>query len=120
MNKKSSYLLSLIIILNSCQLSQESNKQAEEKANDDSKRTVKIIAQSRPFGEAGDYDMPIDKGLETLQIVSKDEVDIDSSDLVMGLIRQGQPYAIPIKYLSGFEVANLYLGSENYLLQQFL
>ena len=113
--KKTNIYLVVLLIVNfiSCKSTLVSNR---EENSTDSVKTVKVVAQMRPFGEPSYHDMPIDKGLETLQTVSKEEVELDSTDLILGLINDGEPYAIPIKYLSGFEVANLYLGSNNSLL----
>ncbi len=78
--------------------------------------TIRIFGQQRPDGEFGEFDMPIEKGLEHLKVATQDEVNLEDDDLVLGLTTDHFPLAIPINALSGFEVANLTLNDTPYLL----
>ncbi len=90
----------------------------EEKINDsreETSKTIRVFAQDRPGGEAFEFDMPSEKGLDYLSIVEKNESGIDEDDLVLGLEFSEKPIAIPIRYLSGFEVANVKIEDAPYL-----
>lgn len=78
--------------------------------------SIKIFAQARPGGEPFDFNMPIDQGLDKLEITDPSNTDLDSNELVLGISIENVQIAVPIKYLSGFEVANLKLESNIYLL----
>jgi hypothetical protein len=104
--------LLLLIIVSSCTQEPENSKETKNKPE---AATVKLYAQSRPGGEHFDFDMPIDKGLDKLAVVDQSETSVDESELVLGFSIENKAMAIPIKYLSGFEVANLYLD-DNYLI----
>ena len=60
--------------------------------------------------------MPIDKGLDRLEILKAEKTEIRDEELVLGFTIGEKELAIPIKYLSGFEVANLTVDSNKYLL----
>lgn len=77
--------------------------------------SIKLFAQARPGGEHFDFDMPIDKGLDDLEFSERANIDIDSNELILGVSLSDEQIAIPIKYLSGFEVANLSIEDENFL-----
>ncbi len=86
-----------------------------ETSKDTKTKTIKLFAQSRPGGEPFDFDMPIDLGLDKLEFIDPDNVEIDSTDLIIGIALKDIELAVPLTYLSGFEVANLFLESNNYL-----
>jgi len=77
--------------------------------------SIEIFAQARPGGEPFNFNMPIDKGLDKLEITDPSNTDLDSDELVLGMSFENTQIAVPIKFLSGFEVANLFLESQNYL-----
>ena len=60
--------------------------------------------------------MPIDKGLDKLEIMEPSNLELDDDELIVGMSFNNAQIAIPIKYLSGFEVANLSLQNDNFLL----
>ena len=78
--------------------------------------TIKLFAQASPGGQPFDFDMPIDQGLDKLTITSPESTEIAEDELVLGFISNEEALAIPIKYMSGFEVANLAVDSTTYLL----
>lgn len=105
-------IISSFLLLVGCQLSQDSSQEASTpKAT-----SIKLLAQARPGGEAFDFDMPIDKGLDKLHIAHPDTLTMEKNEIVLGIEIEGQALAIPLYYLSGFEVANLFMDSQNYLL----
>ena len=78
--------------------------------------TIQLLAQSRPGGEAFEFDMPIDKGLDKLEIADPTSITINNDELVLGISIGERHLALPIRYMSGFEVANLFIDSSTYLL----
>lgn len=101
-----------IVLLYAC-------KQEKEKpvlTNNSERDSIRIFAQSRPGGEAFDFHMPVDPALDSLEITDQNKAILDDNELVIGIIVGNTPIAVPIKVLSGFEVANLRTSSENYLL----
>ena len=60
--------------------------------------------------------MPVDLGLNSLKITKQAKAILDNNELVLGIVIGNTPIAVPIKVLSGFEVANLRIASDNYLL----
>ena len=62
------------------------------------------------------FNMPIDKGLDKLEIIESVNLELDNDELIVGMSFNNSQIAIPIKYLSGFEVANLSLQTDNFLL----
>ncbi|MEM8892178.1 MAG: DUF3179 domain-containing (seleno)protein, partial [Bacteroidota bacterium] len=56
------------------------------------------------------------KALDKLEIIDPSQIEIEDNELVLGFSFQDASFAIPIKYLSGFEVANFKLDAHNYLL----
>ena len=105
------YLLCAMLITFSCK---KSGHKLEPVAKDKID-IIKLVAQSRPGGKPKEFNMPIDKGLDKLEFVDTEQVKIDSSDLVLGMSIGNYEVAIPITYLSGFEVANLKVNDNNYL-----
>ncbi|WP_224483151.1 DUF3179 domain-containing (seleno)protein [Robertkochia aurantiaca] len=73
---------------------------------------IQIFAQSRPGGPVFDYAMPVDRGLEDLNLTEVEKSDLDDSELVLGLLQNSEPVAIPINMLTGFEIANLQLDRQ--------
>jgi hypothetical protein len=92
------------------------NKTNNNAVSIDEVDSIKIFAQDRPGGEPFDFNMPIDQGLDKLEITDSNDLDLDSNELVLGMSIENTQIAVPIKYLSGFEVANLLLESDIYLL----
>lgn len=78
--------------------------------------SIRIFAQSRPGGEPHYFNMAIDKGLDKLEIAEPATIALEDDELVLGIWFDETPMAVPIKYLSGFEVANLRMASDMYLL----
>ncbi len=112
MNKVSILILILFTSLLFACKQGNSDRKSEEQPKVES---IKLFAQARPGGEHFDFDMPIDKGLDDLEFADQATIDIDSNELIIGVSLADEQLAIPIKYLSGFEVANLSVKDENYL-----
>jgi hypothetical protein len=111
---KQPFLISLIIlILFAC----NSNKEKQSSENSVAPiKTIKILAQWEPGGETSMIDMTIDHGLDALEIVGQQDVELDGDDIVLGLSIDKVQLAIPLRYLSGFEVANLTINEKPYLI----
>ena len=112
MNKVNILILLVVLSLSITCKQGHSDGKSEEQSKVES---IKLIAQARPGGEHFDFDMPIDKGLDHLEFSDRANIDIDSNELIIGVSLPGEQLAIPIKYLSGFEVANLSIEDENFL-----
>jgi hypothetical protein len=108
-----SWIIPILLLVSAC-------KERPTVQNGDQKTsrldTIPIFAQSRPGEPAFDFRMPVDTGLDFLEFARPETVKVDPDELVLGIYLDGQPFALPIKYLSGFEVANLFMEDENYLL----
>ncbi len=107
-----SLLILLAVAFTSCMRNKKNHNDVSFVKDD----SIKIFAQDRPGGEPLEFNMAIDQGLDKLEITDPSIIDIDANELVLGMSTENIQIAIPIKYLSGFEVANLILESENYLL----
>ncbi len=105
------FLLIISITLLSCKQSS-----LDKAVSEDRIETIKLLAQNWPGREPIELDMPIDKGLDKLEISEPDIIEIDSNELVLGIAFEDTQLAVPLTYLSGFEVANLFVDSNNYLL----
>ncbi|MDF1697813.1 MAG: DUF3179 domain-containing (seleno)protein [Saprospiraceae bacterium] len=106
------YLIILVITFNACKQVNSDNQTTSAVEP----QTIKLFAQARPGGEHFDFDMPIDKGLDKLKIISAKNLELENDELVLGFSTNTSQFAIPIKYLSGFEVANLVVDTNQYLL----
>ena len=78
--------------------------------------TIQLMAQARPGGETFLFDMPIDKGLDKLEVAEQEAASLDDQEIILGIDLGDTKLALPMYYMSGFEVANLFLDSTNYLL----
>lgn len=107
-NFKWIYLLSIIINLISCK---ETERKEVTKEIDNNTKTIKIVAQQRPFGEPLEIDMEVKNALENLAYANEEDIKIDSLDLVIGIPLENTQIAIPLKYMSAFEVANFKVES---------
>ena len=76
---------------------------------------IKVFAQDRPGGEPHEFQMPVGQGLDRMMLVDYHQSDLDEDDLIIGLPARQPPLAIPIRYLTGFEVANVQSGDAAYL-----
>ena len=74
--------------------------------------TIKIFAQKRPFSEPEEFEMPVLKTKVKLEYADTSHVMLNKTDLVLGL-PSNTPIAIPLKYLTAYEVANLSLANED-------
>ncbi len=101
-----------MVLLYACKQEKEKPSLAKTSERD----SIRIFAQSRPGGEAFDFHMPVDPALDSLDIVDHNQAILDDNELILGLVLERTPIAVPIKVLSGFEVANLRIASENYIL----
>ena len=99
------YIIILMIFVLACKQKQsdlhENQNVAEKKTE-----TIKIVAQDRPFGEQLEFEMEVKNALDKLEYVNPEDVEIDSLDLVLGFPVGETQFAIPLSYMSAFEVAN--------------
>lgn len=109
-NNKWIYLLPIIIYLISCK---EIERKEVTNEFDNNVKTIKIVAQQRPFGEPLEFDMAVKNALVNFEYASEQDVKIDSLDLVIGIPLENTQIAIPLKYMSAFEVANFKVKSKN-------
>jgi len=73
-------------------------------------KVVKAYVQMRPGGERQEAEMPVFESPVDLPIIAADEADLDDHDLVMGMVKDGEAMAWPIRYLAMFEVVNSNIG----------
>lgn len=106
------YLIVILIAVLSCnQGDQNNNKSIEEEA-----KAIKLIAQQRPFGETAEIEMQVENALDKLEFVNPADVEIDSMDLVLGIPLGEIQVAIPLTYMAAYEVANISIDTNNYLI----
>ncbi len=72
--------------------------------------TVKAYVQMHPGGEREEAEMPVFESPVDPPIVAAAEADLDDSDLVMGMVKDGKAMAWPIRYLAMNEVVNSNIG----------
>lgn len=77
--------------------------------------TIELVAQEWPGQEPKSFHMPVHRGLDKLEFANPEKVSLNDTDLVMGITLEDTPIALPLLYLEGFEVANLTLNGEHYL-----
>ena len=109
------YLIALMLVSISCKQKQD-EQQGTTETSKSKKATVKLVAQQRPDGEPIAFEMPIDKGLDKLEFAHPDTVEIDDTDLVIGVTLGTEQIAVPLTYMEGFEVANLSMEANNYVI----
>ncbi|TNJ40913.1 DUF3179 domain-containing protein [Tamlana fucoidanivorans] len=109
-NIKWIYVLTILISLISCKENERKEPNLETEKNP---KTIKIVAQQRPFGEPLEFDMEVKNALENLQYANEEDVKIDSLDLVIGIPLKNTQIAIPLSYMSAFEVANFKVESNH-------
>lgn len=87
-------------------------------ANDTSNglKTIELVAQDWPGQEAKRYAMPVHSGLDKLEFADSTAWNLADNDLVLGIVKGDSKIAVPLAYLEGFEVANLSLDGEDYLI----
>ena len=73
-------------------------------------KVVKAYVQMRPGGERQEAEMPVFESPVDLPIIAADEADLKDNDLVMGMVKDGEAMAWPIRYLAMFEVVNSNIG----------
>ena len=110
------YLLGFLIIAFSCKQNKaeydNTNKEGIKKEDE----KINIIAQQRPFGDLIEFEMEVKKTIDKLELTNPDNVQIDSTDLVIGMAIGKSQIAIPLSQLSAFEVANFSNGANNFSL----
>ncbi|MCH7547618.1 MAG: DUF3179 domain-containing protein [Planctomycetes bacterium] len=74
------------------------------------RKVVKAYVQMRPGGERQEAEMPVFESPVDLPIIAADEADLKDNDLVMGMVKDGEAMAWPIRYLAMFEVVNSNIG----------
>ncbi|MEM7108569.1 MAG: DUF3179 domain-containing (seleno)protein [Bacteroidota bacterium] len=77
---------------------------------------IELVAQEWPGQKPKPYAMPVHTGLDKLEFGNPSELDLQDQDLVLGMTLNEVQIALPLSYLEGFEVANLILNDQNYLL----
>ena len=102
------FLIGLILIL-SCS--------SDLQTSDNGIKTIITKAQSYPGGPEEIFDMPIHNRLDAMRLANQeDDIQMKEDDLILGITHAGNAFAIPIKYLSGFEVANISIDSMEILI----
>ena len=114
MNHTHLFLSMLLIGLISCQ-PQQSEEQDPPQETLGQKTSIQLVAQEWPGQPATSYDMPIHTGLDKLEYANPEKAGIGTDDLVLGMVFNDQQIAIPLQYMEGFEVANLSVNQENYV-----
>ncbi|MEO1099539.1 MAG: DUF3179 domain-containing (seleno)protein [Bacteroidota bacterium] len=113
--KKENYIyLAVLFSIISC--SSKEHAEADKITRKGNDKTIAIIAQEWPGQKPKLYDMPVNNGLDHLEFADLNIVQLDTADLVLGISLDEQQIAVPLAYLEGFEVANLILNNQNYLL----
>jgi hypothetical protein len=100
-----------VVVFVSCKQNKTNNEPSKIEGD-----YVRLFAQDRPGGQPLVFNMSIDKGLDKLELTDYGNEELDSTELVLGISLANSHLAVPIKYLSGFEVANLVISEENYTL----
>ncbi|SFR52432.1 Protein of unknown function [Robiginitalea myxolifaciens] len=75
-------------------------------------RKISLFGQIRPGALPANLEMEVNQALERLEFVEPDTSLVRGTDLVIGLNGENGPVAIPIKYLSAHEVANIKVEEE--------
>ncbi len=75
-------------------------------------RKISLFGQIRPGAFPANLDMEVNQALERLEYAEPDTSLVLDTDLVIGLNGANGPVAIPIKYLSAHEVANIKIEEE--------
>ena len=78
-------------------------------------QTIELVAQEWPGQEPKSFQMPVYRGLDKLEFANREKITLNDTDLVMGMMIDDTQIALPLLYLEGFEVANLTLNDEHYL-----
>ena len=97
----------------SCHLN-EKQSSGEELVSD--KSVIQLMAQEWPGQEPKQFDMPVLSGLDKLEFGATENFAIEDQDLVLGITIDGENLAIPLSYMEGFEVANVSLNDQSYLM----
>lgn len=73
-------------------------------------RTVHANVQTRPGGPRVETDMAVHEVPVDLPVLPADRAPLEDEDLVLGVVRDGQPKAFPVRFLSMFEVIDDAVG----------
>ena len=112
MNRFQCIIYSIVLLtIISCK---SKNSYVEETPTMDSK-TIELVAQEWPGQEPKAFNMPVYRGLDKLEFADSNKVALNDADLVMGITLEDTQIALPLLYLEGFEVGNLTLNDEQYL-----
>nr|WP_299338663.1 DUF3179 domain-containing (seleno)protein [Allomuricauda sp.] len=105
------YYAILLLVIISCKPRNTEVKETPAKTLE----TIELVAQEWPGQEPKSFHMPVHRGLDKLEFVNREKVTLNDTDLVMGIMLEDTQIALPLLYLEGFEVANLTLNDEYYL-----
>ena len=108
------YFFILFIIGSSCNQNKSKHDNTNEEEVKKANETINIVAQQRPFGESIEFEMEVKKTIDNLEFISPDDVQIDSTDLVIGTTIGEAQIAIPLSQLSAFEIANFSNETDNF------
>lgn len=91
--------------------SERASKLEKQQVKHSSSKTVKGLMQTKPGGpiedvEVGVHEVPVD-----LPLVAADSAHLSDTDLVLGIVKDGQAVAFPIKILAMHEVVDSQVGS---------
>ena len=107
------YFFIILIIASSCNQNKNRNDNVNKEDVKNEAEIITMLAQQRPFGDLVEFDMEIKKTANNLQFTSPDAVNLNSTDLVLGMTIDEAKIAIPLSQLSAFEVANFSNGHAN-------
>ncbi len=107
-------LFSFILIASSCKQNKAAQDGTSAEENKNPEETINIIAQQGPFQDPMEFEMEIKKTTDKLEFIHPDDLQIDTTDLVIGMTAGESQIAIPLSHLSAFEVANFTNGVENF------
>jgi hypothetical protein len=117
---KNAFIMLFAFIILSCSPNEQKTEEtiSENIGTEDSQmteETVRVFGSDQPGAEPKEFDMRILKGHEAWNMVEPGNSDVQEDELVIGMMISGKPVAVPIRHMSGFEVSNLDINGESYL-----
>lgn len=73
-------------------------------------KTVSGLMQARPGGPLEDVEVEVHEVPVDLPIVAAGQANLKDSDLVIGVVQDGEAVAYPIRYISNYEVLDSKVG----------
>ena len=79
-------------------------------SEEEPKRTVKTVVQTRPGGPLEEVEMPVVEAPVDPLVVAAEQASLQDDDLVLGVVVDGVAMAYPVRYLALYEVINDRVG----------